>query len=134
MRDSGLIDSLDAANNFPGGLLGQFQPKSESQNVINRVIRVEGPSIDQLLAASLESINAIDSVSAGDAASVLPAAWLSEVGGPDPFQRRVEHLYYLAGYWHPSPQQLEVARALREQSDSAAALRKLWWVLANESL
>lgn len=136
VRDRGLIDSLDAASNFPGGLLGQFQPSAQTNMNGYEESRLSVTSQDQLLAASLEAMEYVgEKTEEKTQASSLPAEWLERVDGPDPFQRRAEHLYYLAGYWHPSPQQLQVARALRDQAeDDATALRRLWWVLANESL
>lgn len=134
VSDGVLANSLEAANNFPGGLLGQFQSSSDQKTSRRPKQKSDVPSDDQLLTASLEAVEHVPGASA-DSADGLPAEWLGQVGGPDAFQRRAEHLYYLAGYWHPSPQQLDVAKALREQTmDDSAALRRLWWVLANESL
>jgi hypothetical protein len=127
---------------FPRGLLGQLQPQEDrfpSESTAARKSIAIDPT--QLLRASLETVDTPEPPATASDANVtsgaagLPAPWLQRVAGVDPYQRRAEHLYYLAGYWNPSGQQMEVARRLRDISDDEAqALRRLWWVLSHETL
>lgn len=65
----------------------------------------------------------------------LLAPWLAKVTGNQRYDRQAEHVFYLAGYWHPSPRQLEIAHALRQHSSSdEQALNRLWWILAAEKM
>ncbi len=86
------------------------------------------PSEVDLLRASLETSTGGESVG-------LPAAWLSRLEGIAGYDLQSQHLYYLAGYWHPSARHMELAQSLRKNSDSdSRALSQLWWILANEKL
>jgi hypothetical protein len=126
-----------------GSALGQIGNLS-AQKMGSGVASGQRPGDTQLLQASLEifAINPAEPAGATGSSSSgtpvadggkLPVDWLERVGGEHAFQRRAEHLYYLAGYWHPSGQQMEVARLLRSSvTDDSAALRRLWWILTNQ--
>ncbi len=113
-----------------GSALGQIRSAGAQQTTTGVATR-QRPGDTQLLQASLD-VFATNPAGTADA-KPLPVDWLERVGGEHAFQRRAEHLYYLAGYWHPSGQQMEVARLLRGSvTDDSAALRRLWWILTNQ--
>ncbi len=63
------------------------------------------------------------------ATAQLPAQWLGSI---DSFEQQARHLYYAAGYWKPSDNQMQAARELEASAaDPAIALKQLWWALRN---
>jgi hypothetical protein len=125
--------SPDLAQGTGPQLFGQLDRRpSTSDAMINSLSPPSGASRSPgdlaILRATLEA-------QTGTQQKELLAPWLVKVTGNQRYDRQAEHVFYLAGYWHPSPRQLEIAHALRQHSsDDEQALNRLWWILAAEKM